>query len=255
MSDASSENPSKELEPIRKNRVFSNPLLIVALTLVVFIISQLIAFLIVQAGHAALGAPSSIDQSTTSQFFYILAAEGLSIGAVVGILRRAKLSLQAIGWGRRPNLKDVKWAIAGVLVFYGLLIATTALLSALIPSFDAGQPQDVGFKSVITTPDKLLAFISLVILPPLGEETLMRGYLYSGLRSRWRFFPAMLLTSLLFGAAHLSTGESGVLWAAGVTTFVLSVVLVYIREKTGALYAPVLVHMANNFLAFFVYLK
>ncbi|MBI2589308.1 CPBP family intramembrane metalloprotease [Candidatus Saccharibacteria bacterium] len=235
-------------------RVFSNPLLVVALTLVIFIISQLIAFVIVQAGHSALGAKSSIDQSAITQFGYILIAEILTIGAVLGLLRRAKLSLKTIGWGRGPSLKDLKWAVVGTLVFYGLLIATTVLLSALIPSFDANQPQDVGFKGLMTTPDKVIAFFALVILPPLGEETLIRGYLYSSLRARWRYLPAMLLTSLLFGAAHLTTGDSGILWAAGATTFVLSVVLVYLREKTGALYAPVLVHIANNFLAFFIYI-
>lgn len=240
--------------PSPKKKGFSNPLLVVATTLVIFIISQIVAFVAVEAALSLLNAASSFDHSAVAQFGYIMAAEALTVGMVIGILHRAKLSLKEIGWAQRPNLKDLKWAIFGTLTFYGLLIVVTLLLSALVPSFNANQPQDVGFKNVVTTPDKLIAFISLVILPPLGEETLMRGYLYSGLRRRWHILPAMLLTSLLFGAAHLTTGVSGALWAAGVTTFVLSIVLVYLREKTGSLYASVLVHMANNFLAFFVYL-
>ena len=90
-------------------------------------------------------------------------------------------------------------------------------------------------------------------LPPIGEETLMRGYLYSGLRSRLHFWPALLITSLLFGVAHLSTGVSGPLWAAAVDTFILSAVLVYLREKTGALYAPIMLHGLNNLVAFFAH--
>jgi membrane protease YdiL (CAAX protease family) len=45
------------------------------------------------------------------------------------------------------------------------------------------------------------------------------------------------------------------MWAAAFDTFILSVVLVYLREKTGALYAGMLVHMLNNLLAFFVVIK
>ena len=81
----------------------------------------------------------------------------------------------------------------------------------------------------------------------------MRGYLYTGLRKRWSFVVAGLATSILFGAAHLLTGYSGLLWAAAVDTFVLSIFLVYLREKTGALYAGMGLHALNNVLAFLVY--
>jgi membrane protease YdiL (CAAX protease family) len=52
----------------------------------------------------------------------------------------------------------------------------------------------------------------------------------------------------------LQTGQgASLLWAAGVDTFVLSLVLVYLREKTGALYAGMLVHSLNNLIAFGVH--
>jgi membrane protease YdiL (CAAX protease family) len=83
---------------------------------------------------------------------------------------------------------------------------------------------------------------------------LVRGYLYSGLRKSWKFLPALLVTSLLFGLAHLQLGSgAAVLWAAGVDTFTLSLVLVYLRETTGALYAGMLVHSLNNLIAFGVH--
>jgi membrane protease YdiL (CAAX protease family) len=73
-------------------------------------------------------------------------------------------------------------------------------------------------------------------LPPLGEEILVRGYLFSGLRMVWRFLPAVIVTSLLFGAAHLEFGGGGPLvWAAAIDTFILSVVLCFLRERSGAL--------------------
>jgi uncharacterized protein len=85
---------------------------------------------------------------------------------------------------------------------------------------------------------------------------LVRGYLFSGLRMVWRFWPAVLVTSLFFGAAHLEFGSGGPLvWAAAIDTFILSAVLCFLRERTGALYAGIAVHMLNNLIAFGVHFK
>jgi membrane protease YdiL (CAAX protease family) len=188
------------------------------------------------------------------QFAYILIAESLAVALVLLIIRRRGLKLGAIGLGRRPTWRDLKKALIGFAAFYALLIIATVIISALFPSFNTTQTQDVGFDSLNSTLDSVFAFAALVILPPLGEETLVRGYLYSGLRSRWKFVPAMLVTSLLFGLAHLQLGDgAAALYAAGLDTFVLSLVLVYLRETTGALYAGMLVHSLNNVVAFGVH--
>ncbi len=234
---------------------FGGPARVIFSTFVIFILSQFVAAFLLEIifGIIHPGSKNILDQSAAAQFFYILLAETLAVGCVVWILRRRALGLGSIGLGRRPAWRDLKWTVIGLVVFYGALFAVTAILSLLIPSFNVNAPQDVGFNVLSTPLDRIIALIALVILPPLGEETLMRGYLYSGLRLRLKFWPAMLITSLLFGAAHLSTGVNGALWAAGVDTFVLSVVLVYLRERTAALYAPIMVHGLNNLVAFFVH--
>jgi membrane protease YdiL (CAAX protease family) len=145
--------------------------------------------------------------------------------------------------------------LIGFGVFYLLLIVAGIIVNSLSPTL-TDQKQNLGFTNITSGTDNILAFISLVLLPPLGEETLIRGYLYSGLRQVWRFLPALLTTSLIFGAAHLELGSgSALVWGAAIDTFLLSVVLVYLREKTGALYAGMLVHMLNNLIAFFVVIK
>lgn len=234
---------------------FGGPVRVILSVLAIFLFSQFAAAFLLEMAYGIIrpGSKNILDQSAAAQFFYILLAEALAIGCVVWVLRRRTLRLGAIGFSRRIQWRDIKWTGLGFVVFYGLLIAVTAILTLLIPSFNVNAPQDVGFNVLSTPLDQVIALIALVILPPLGEETLMRGYLYSGLRSRLKFWPAMLITSLLFGAAHLSTGVSGALWAAGVDTFVLSVVLVYLREKTAALYAPIMMHGLNNLVAFFAH--
>jgi membrane protease YdiL (CAAX protease family) len=143
----------------------------------------------------------------------------------------------------------------GFAAFYGLLIIAGVIINAFAPNVNNEQ-QNLGFNNINTSTQNLLAFISLVALPPLGEEVLVRGYLYSGLRMVWRFWPALLVTSLLFGAAHLEFGAGGPLvWAAAIDTLLLSIVLCFLRERTGALYAGMAVHLLNNLIAFGVHFK
>jgi hypothetical protein len=231
---------------------------VITTTFVVFIISQLVAVFLVGIAltlmHPHANISDTLNNSAGAQLSYILIAEGLAVTLVLRTIRTRGLSLKAIGLGRKPRWNDALKAIIGFLAFYALLVAVTAVVTFFIPSVNTNQTQDVGFNNLGGSLDHILAFLALVILPPLSEEPLMRGYLYSGLRSRWAFYPAMLLTSLLFGLAHLSTGSgSAALWIAGIDTFVLSIVLVYLREKTGALYACMLVHCLNNLVAFGVH--
>jgi membrane protease YdiL (CAAX protease family) len=72
------------------------------------------------------------------------------------------------------------------------------------------------------------------------------------------FIRAALLTSALFAVPHLLEGNGSLLWIGGMDTFVLSLALCYLREKTGSLWAPVALHMLKNgvaYLALFVFVS
>jgi membrane protease YdiL (CAAX protease family) len=233
--------------------------LIVGVTFGIFLVTQILAVIIVEIilgiMHHDIAADRGIDQSAPAQFFYILLAEGGAIWLVLKALDISNLSLEKIGLGRRPVVKDLVRGMLGFATFFAILVVVNGLLSQIFPELNKEQ-QDVGFNILNTSLDKMLALFSLVVLPPLGEEILVRGYLYSGLRAKLRFLPAALITSLLFGLAHLQLGSgTAVVWAAGIDTFILSLVLVYLREKSGALYAGMLVHALNNLIAFGVHFK
>jgi membrane protease YdiL (CAAX protease family) len=125
-----------------------------------------------------------------------------------------------------------------------------AILTSLIPSLNINQKQEIGFNSVHGAIPLILTFISLVIIPPLAEEIATRGFLYSGLRKWLPRLVAALAVSILFGAAHLPEGNSGPLWIGGVDMFTLSLVLVFLREKTGNLWAGITLHALKNGIAF-----
>jgi membrane protease YdiL (CAAX protease family) len=108
-----------------------------------------------------------------------------------------------------------------------------------------GQAQETGFQRLTQYYEYALAFVTLIIVAPLAEEILFRGFLYGKLRKRMPLWVAMLITSALFGLIH---GQ----WNVGLDVFALSIVLCSLREITGSIWAGILLHMIKNSIAFFI---
>lgn len=255
MSSVLSSKPAEPEVPVRPGK--RSLLLSVLATIGLFLISQVAAGLLIGLIGIGLGhKPSMISDwiasSAGGQFGFILIAEGLLVGGVWLLAGRSREGLKRLGL-KRPTRKIFKYAAGGFLAVYALLIIANIVISQLFPEIHTDQKQDIGFDHISTHSDVALTFVSLVILPPVAEETLVRGYLYSKLRSGLSFVPTLISTSLLFGAAHLQFGNGQpLLWSAAIDIFVLSLVLGYLREKTGNIWAGVLVHSLNNLVAFLV---
>ena len=84
------------------------------------------------------------------------------------------------GW---PTWTDIGLAPVGFIVSL-LLAAGLVALFSLFPWFDAEQVQDVGFSPYIVGFDKIVAFLTLVVVAPIAEEIIFRGWLYGKLRAK-----------------------------------------------------------------------
>lgn len=230
------------------------PLAAIVVSVLVFVISFFVAALIMFAIPSALNmSASQADQwlsSVGGQFVFVLLAEGLTILGLIIFLRRRGTGLHALGFARSPAWTDIAYAFAGFGVYLVLVVVASAAAKAIF-HIDLEQKQELGFDVVATHWDKIMAFISLVVLPPLVEETMFRGFLFTGLRKSAPFVVTALVVSALFASLHLIESSQGLLWAAGIDTFVLSLVLCYLREKTGNLWASIGVHAMKNLLAFY----
>jgi membrane protease YdiL (CAAX protease family) len=250
-----------DADPIQKDiaRVGWGPVAAIVVSVVAYFVGFFTAGLITYAIAALQGKHGAATDAwlatTTGQFIFVCLAEGLVIAIIALFLRQRRNGLQALGFHRRPAVRDVALALLGFVTYFIVLIAATALASKLL-HIDVNQKQELGFDAVNSTPDKLMAFASLVLLPPFVEEVLFRGFLFTGLRRRASFITTTIFVSLVFASLHLlEGGDQGVLWIAGIDTFILSLVLCYLREKTGNLWASILVHALKNSLAFiFLYL-
>jgi membrane protease YdiL (CAAX protease family) len=87
----------------------------------------------------------------------------------------------------------------------------------------------------------LLMFLLVAGAVPFFEEVLFRGVLFTWLHSRLGLWPAVLLSSALFGLAHLRTGP-----ATAAATGAGGVILALAFYGSGSLWAAILIHAVNN---------
>lgn len=231
------------------------PISSVALTLVVYFAAQIVGGVLIWFwplinGWSEARTQVWFDTSVFAQFFLILFIEALVVAAVYLLLSLKKLKPKYIGLVK-PKRADALWAIAGFGIYFIVYIILFIVVKQLLPQIDLDQKQQIGFDTTQQGVDLLVVFASLVILPPIAEEILVRGFLYTGLRTKLAMWPAAIIGSLLFAAAHLQFGSGApLLWAAAIDTFALSMVLMYIREHRKSLAAPIMIHMMKNGLAF-----
>ena len=92
----------------------------------------------------------------------------------------------------------------------------------------------------------LLGFISVVVVAPIIEEFLFRGFLYSQLRrSALKDWGAIAVSSLVWTAIHFQY-EIGILFFL----FLFGLFLGVLRLKYGSLLIPIVLHAINNLLSF-----
>ena len=88
-----------------------------------------------------------------------------------------------------------------------------------------------------------VTFISVSIFAPFFEEWLCRGVVLRGLLRRVKPAWAIIISALFFALIHMN------LWQA-VPAFMLGLLFGYVYYKTGSLKLTMLMHFANNTMAF-----
>lgn len=174
----------------------------------------------------------------------------LLLALTLGLPRLLKLWSGKISYRRLLGLtrlmqwRDIMFAVIGFVVYLALGVGLVLLVSAIFSGFNPAQSQDTGFSKVLSPNNAMLVFFSLVVVAPIAEEIIFRGYLFGTLRRTVPLWAAALITSALFGLIH---GQ----WNVGLDVFVMSLVSCYLRYRTGSLWASILLHMAKNGLAFY----
>jgi len=196
-----------------------------------------------EAGISLAGVNEAVLNAVIAALVYLLTLL-IVIGLPIG-LKKARVSLKDIGLDHLPSWQDLLLAPAGFVVYAIASAALLVVVMKFVPGFNSDQAQDVGFQGISRYYEYTLAFLTLVVIAPVAEEVLMRGYLYGKLRSVMPTFGAMLLTAAVFAVLHMQ-------WNVAVDVFALSLVMTSLREVSGSIWAGILLHMLKNGLAFYV---
>jgi membrane protease YdiL (CAAX protease family) len=90
----------------------------------------------------------------------------------------------------------------------------------------------------------ILLMVMAVLVAPLFEETVFRGYLYPLFAKSFGIVPGILLTGLLFGLMHGS--QLGWSWSIVGLLILVGVIFTFARAHTGTVLASFLLHLGYN---------
>ena len=202
----------------------------------------LLAFVLLAAGAGALTATSLSDDATAA----VLAAVTSLLLLVFGALLWLRLPAH-----ERRTAVALKHTLGGAIglgltIGIGIIIGSGAILvagSAIDPGVEE-RLEDV--EEIGTVPwQATLTIVALVLLAPLGEELLFRGLLLRALVRRLRFWPAAVISSLVFAAAH---ADAYLIWPRAIALVGTGVALAWLYRWRGY-WASVIAHATVNAVA------
>ncbi len=159
---------------------------------------------------------------------------------------RAESPAEALG------LRGFNPALAlGLLVLSGAgFIILSDLYSAVAQKLNFNAPTNLEQLTQQLHQEPLVIYATLaagVLVAPICEEIFFRGFLLPGLQKSMPAWLAIVITSLIFAAAHASPGSF-------VLLFILAIFLGMMRVATGSIWPGVILHMANNAIGLIVVL-
>ncbi len=157
---------------------------------------------------------------------------GIIFLAVTVTLWKRGDTVRFLGLGA-PRLRDVaRWF--GIFLLLAVVIEGLAYIS---PAFQT----DFMEKVIGSSSNKLLLLLGVGLMAPLFEELLLRGLLLGSLRHLSDEHTSVAISAGVFAVMHLQYS-----WPIMLLIIPMGVVLGYARTRSGSLWVPILLHVANN---------
>ncbi|OPA75136.1 CAAX protease family protein [Paenibacillus selenitireducens] len=164
----------------------------------------------------------------------------LLLGLYFVALRPNKLSWTEVGvktFSARDWWRILLWTLALIV----LSVAAVYLTSFLGNTVDNSKTESL--KQHVTLFTVLIGIVSAGIISPFYEEIFYRGFIYRWFRTRMGMGWAIVMSSLIFTAAHFPTMN------AMPVNFISGVVLAWTYERTGSVVPGMIVHGVFNTIA------
>jgi membrane protease YdiL (CAAX protease family) len=223
--------------------------------LIVFLVFIFISILSVQTVFFALYAPH--QKMSADQFeLYMLSKPQVAIGSTVAIyalllfflyvtlaLLRGQPFWSTLGWRKILPKSDGQPRQPMIYFFTGCCLSL--LVFALTSVIQA--PENTPIEQVFKFKQTAMLFVATaVLIAPLAEETIFRGYLYPMFARWFGVLPSIVITGVLFGLMH-GPQLGGAKSLIAVMSLV-GIVFTVVRARTGSVFASYLMHLGYNSL-------
>lgn len=169
--------------------------------------------------------------------YAILLCELLTVCITLGAAKWTRLKTSAYLKLARPDVRQI--CGASLLYAAALLVAIPLILFGhlLLPNFAAS-----GFHIMNCRGYSIPLFLLILLVSALSETLLFEGYLYSRFRYLPGAFTRLLLISGIFALYHLEM-------TLILPLFAVEIVLIIIRERTGSMLIPFVLHFLTGLLS------
>lgn len=185
----------------------------------------------------SLDAPKTITLKAILANSVVYSSLILGIVGVMGFQRESAAEFFGLRPSRFP--KAAGTGLLWLVATYPLILATQSFVQGVF-----GETNDAQLivRYFLEHPDprhRAAVIVMAVIVAPMAEEILFRGYFYGVIRRYGGRLPAIFTSSLLFAAIHVHLPSM-----LGLGT--LAVILCLLYERTGSLWATITMHATFN---------
>ncbi|HLZ12519.1 MAG TPA: type II CAAX endopeptidase family protein [Candidatus Acidoferrum sp.] len=147
----------------------------------------------------------------------------------------------SLGW-RKLNPQNTK---APNRPWLYLALGCALSIVVMIVTALAKPPEHAPIQDILKNPTMALAFMGMAVLvAPLVEETIFRGYLFPLFAKSFGLVPGILVTGVLFGLMH--GYQLGWAWAIVGALIGVGIVFTVVRARAESTFASFLMHLGYN---------
>lgn len=182
-----------------------------------------------------------------SMLVYTLAT-GIAVFVYMALLKSRGMTMKAAGYRGRLTWKGAMVAVIAVVIVSFIIypLIGMACRAASVPMYwIKGQILPVCQNNL---QDMLLGILVTVILAPLTEDTIFRGYVYQAFAQRFNKWTAIAGSSLIFALLHIQ------FFGPGIAIWVLffGTASAWLYSRFNNIYPSLLFHAFNNLWAYII---
>lgn len=216
-----------------------------------FVVSLLLAL-----GFAAFGVTMAQIQKSESlkSLFLILSQALLDVGLLGYLAAQMRLRFRApfwrtLGWRRLEAAPGRRGVAYWNLVLGGFLFSLLISASSAVFGPKAKMPIEAFFQDRRSA---LLLMLTGVLIAPVVEETIFRGYLFPVAVRSFGLRGGIVATGVLFGLLHALQLWGG--WWQILLLIVVGIVFTWVRAAKRTVFASYLLHVSYNSFLFVTFL-